>query len=386
MRAYRWLWLLVFGWSMWTLPAQVYRLPQGSKHLFVYNNNFFYDREYSNLIADGYTLAGHRILAGMQFKIDSLWMLQAGVDLTKFWGARTPIPTRFHWAVVFHRGNHRLIIGDLDNRRAHRMYRPLYDEASPLLPGRHETGLQYLYASEKHRVETWLDWHRFIFPRDTFRERLNFGINASLLLRQQGTWEVRLPLQILLHHRGGQINLKGPYLAGKNNIMSVLSGASGLDITYRNNPHTSYRLQLLAFGTTMNTDNPEELGFRKGSAFRIQCDAYMSRWNAGLGYWYARRFSAPLGEAIFQTASRRVDKYMENGEVMDIFKNHREPRRILWDTHLIYHGRINQRLTWQAKAEMFFQPYRSAIEEYEFIYDVVNHTDFLLAASLRYSL
>ncbi len=375
---------------LWTagrsLTAQVYELPQGRWRPFLYNHNFFYDREYTNLIADGYTLAGHRILAGIAFRIDSLWMIQTGLDLTKFWGADTPLHRRFHWSVVFRNRNHTLIIGDLDNRRNHRMLRPLYAEENRLWPARHETGIQYIFQNNRHRLETWLDWHRFILPGDTLREQINFGLNLSYAILQRGQWEIRFPLQIILHHRGGQINMKGRYLQGKNNILSVLSGASGLDFTYRNNPRTSYRLQILTFGHTMNSGNPEELGFRNGRAFLIAMDAYMSRWNAGLEFWQADKFNAPLGEAIYQTVSRRIDKYMDNGRVMPIFALHREPRRILWTSHFAYRGRINDRLTWQAKSELFFQPYRSAIEEYDFIYDVINHVDLLLAASLTYSL
>ncbi len=376
-----WLWLLILG-----LPfagrAQIYRKPAHPKGaLALYNDNFFYDKEYSNLIADGYTLGGHHFILAYGFPVDSSWFVQAGTDAWQFWGNNSRLQVRFHFALVYARGHHKLIIGQLDNRENHRLFRPLYDEEFRLRPDRSETGIQYLWQNSKHRIETWLDWHRFIHQGDTLRERLNWGLSADLRLTETGPWQWHFPVQVLIHHRGGQINLKGHYLKGKNDILSVLSAASGLQVQRRVNAISEVEFSALYFWHGLNSRNPEELGFVRGHAAMARIDWFTAHWNINLSYWDARKFSSPLGEAIYQTASRRVDKYYENGEVMPIFSRHREPHRMLWSSAVRYHTHFSRHLAFRAKVEMFFQPYRSSVP-YPFIRDVVNHTDWLLSARI----
>lgn len=381
MKRFAWLLLLFAGYSG-IATAQVYKPPaKGKTRLALFNDNFFYDKEYSNLIADGYTLAGHRFLLAYRIPIDSSWFVQAGTDAWQFWGNNSRVQARFHFALIYTRGHHKVIIGQPDNRDNHRLFRPLYDEEYHFLPGRTETGIQYLWQNPKHRLETWLDWHRFIRKGDTLRERLNWGLSADIRMAETGPWQWHLPVQVLIHHRGGQINLKGSYLAGKNNILSVLSTATGLQVRRKVNAVSDVEFSALYFTHSMNSNNPEKLGFGRGHAFWARIDWFTAHWNINLSYWDARHFSSPLGEAIFQTASRRVDKYYENGQVMPIFSRHREPHRMLWSTALRYHTHFSKRLAFRAKLEMFYQPYRSSVP-YPFIREVVNHTDLLLSARI----
>lgn len=345
-----------------------------------YNNNFFYDKEYGNFIADGYTLPGHILIPRIHYPLTEHWTLSGGVYAVKFWGNAGKFQTKPLFSLSYRNRRHSWRFGNLTTWEGRPyLWRPLYDEEFRLRPGRLETGAEYHYQTALFSGGFILDWHRFIRPRDTLRERLNFTGFIRPVLFKTHKWQGRLPAQVYIHHRGGQINLKGKYLRGKNDILSVLSAGAGPEILYRLDSRSDVVFFAYAMMHTMNSNNPEELGFRNGKALFTGISWYSTQWSVSFSFWYADRFNAPLGEDIFQTVSRRVDKYYTSGgEPIPIFSRHREPVRQLWINSVRYKKNISKRFSFYAKAECFYQPYRSAIPQYPFLRDVVNHIDLLV--------
>jgi hypothetical protein len=350
-----------------------------------YNNNFFLDKEYYNLIADAYTLAGHKINSGISVRIAGKWKLYGGADLYKFWGDGAKIEIIPVFYIAYKDNNRTFRMGNLNRENNHKMLRPLYDPESAYLPQKTETGLQYIYNDEKNEWELWLDWHRFIRKKDTFRERINLGGRMDYTVARFGRWEWHLPLQFLIHHRGGQINMKGKYMQGKNATFSILTGAAGLTALYRMTGR--HHLHFFVYGLTYltNSSSPEELIYPSGHAAYAGANWFTDNWQAGFAYWYADRFNAPSGEDIFQTVSRKIERYFDdNGEILPVFTGHTESPRILWILSGGFYHNFSQNLTFSAKANIFFQPYYSDIPNRGFIKPVENHADMFILFRISY--
>ncbi len=375
---------LILVWL--NLPAKA----QNSKtHAFrFYNNNFFYDREYSNHIADGLTLPGNLAVAQIQYFISDQWSLQGGIYGLKYWGNNEKFLFKPLISIQFQNKNHFFRMGNLSTWKGRdNLPRPLYDEAFRYLAEALETGMEYRYQSPGFVFGSFLDWHRFIRKKDTVREILNFILHAEKDWFLGHEWHLRVPFTGMIHHRGGQINLKGPYQKGLNSILSVLSLSGGLEFRRKLNKRSDLVFFFDAMMHTMNSDNTEELKFKKGYAFWTGIRWYSAHWSWILSRWKAHRFNSPLGEDIFQTVSRRVDKYFDGqGNVIGHFANHTEPYRELWITGVAYKNSMTKQLDLNTKVEFFYQPYRSAFPGVSYLDDVVNHWDILLSLQLIYRL
>jgi hypothetical protein len=226
-----------------------------------YNNNFLLNKEYYNFIADAYTLAGHLIRPEISFEIHENWRIYAGFEAVKFWGANTKIHIHPVYHLNYKNDNHRFVFGTLNRDKSHKIIAPLMNPEFRLLPARIEWGMQYEYQSENFEAESWMDLHRFIIPEDTVREEINGGLGIRRKIILNRFWEIQLPFQLLAHHRGGQINLKGKFAEGKNATMTVLSGTMGVTFVFKPLKKHHFGIFSNYLFHYVNRRNPEELKF-----------------------------------------------------------------------------------------------------------------------------
>ncbi len=363
-----------------------YILAQSPNNFFSgYGDFFLVNKEYSNLIADGYTWAGFQGELKANHQITGNWHISAGFHLQQLWGNNSPVHVKPLFTLSYSSSSHRFLMGFLDQSVRKKLWQPFYDPEHIYHFDKTETGLQYLYSSPTTEGEIWLDWNRFIHFNDTLRERINFGMRWNRLVFLRGQVEVKWPARLLIHHRGGQINLKGKYLAGKNNILSVLSVGTGPEIIYKKDRFSEWVIFIRGLMHTMNSDNPEELKFKKGYALWMGSGWYSSNFHVGLELWMADKFNSPWGEDIYMSVSRRVDKYFdENGDKQEIFSNYTEPRRILFINRLGYYKNITDRFLFQIGTKLFYQMNKGEIPGYDFLRPVVNHWDMKMYLNFRY--
>ncbi len=378
----------------WLIPFVFLSFPEltsqtGTNSNFAfrfYNDNFFYDREYTNFIADGYTLAGHLILPELNWEIAPNWKINAGFESILYWGNNSRPSFRPVFYLDYRLKKHYFRFGSLDRREGHRIIRPLMQFDYRLNPEKTETGMQYIFNSDKGEAEIWLNWDRFIQKNDTIREQILAGLRFQTQIFAEKKWKLSVPVQLMLMHRGGQINLKGPYLEGKNNNMSVLYGGTGLTYIYKLKEQWDLNLFTYYLFHTMNTNNPEELYFRNGKAVFAGVALYKNRMYIKLAYWHGQRFHAPTGEDIFQSVSKRVDKYFDGNSRLEIFKNYVEPLRKLFVFSTGYYHNINKNLQINFYSSVFLQTNKSDIPGYDFLYPLENQLDYEFLVNFTYEI
>jgi len=343
-----------------------------------WNNNFFYNREYYNLIADSYTLAGHKLRFEGGLRPAPHWHVRGGAEVYAYWGQNVPWRVKPLWYVAYRKDSAEFRMGYLDREGRHGIMAPLMQRDRVYLPEYGEWGMQYRRTEKRWDGEAWVAWQRFIFPGDTVREIINGGIRGDVRIWRRGPWRGILRGQWLVYHRGGQVNLKGRYLEGLNNMLTVFYGAGGLRVMYAAG---GAEWEWFGYGLYhwVNTADAEDLIFGDGRALWTGIAWRYKGWTAGGSFWHANRFNAPTGEDIFQTVSRRVDKYLDdNDKPLPLFARHTEPVRNLWLAGASYGKDISRYMRVRGGLEFFFQPYWSDIPEKENIYPVENQLDGLV--------
>ena len=378
--------ITLFVLQIFYVPAYAQNPLDNKTTFHLYNNNFFHDKEYYNFIADSYTLAGHLIRPEISFKIHENWHLNAGVEAVKYWGINTKIHVNPVFYLDYRYTNHNFRFGTLNRDKSHGIMAPLMDPEFRIRADKVESGMQYQYQTTNLETEVWMDWHRFVRKKDTFREQVNGGIFLRYKIHLNRIVEIQLPVQFTVHHRGGQINLRGRYTEGKNATMTVTSGAMGTALVFKPFTKHHFSVHFNYLFHNINTENTEEFIFPQGKALWGGFDWYTDNWHAGLSYWHAERFNSPLGADIFQTVSRKVERYYEDGQLLRVFSGHTEPLRFLWIAQTGYYHNFSKDFVFKTHLDFYYQPYQVSKPEFPFLKDVYRQLDFLLDVELVYCL
>jgi len=376
----------IIGWFFMSVSmAQITDTLWTFQFRFV-NDNFFYNREYYNLIADSYTLAGQAFDLEVGTEIFPGWTLNGGADVLWYWGQNMYPYIKPVYYLEYRRPDHFFRMGTLDNSRLHKIIRPLMQSDRLYRPDtRLETGMQYVYSTEKVETELWVDWHYFILPQDSLREVIQGGWRLQWHAVNKPQWKLRIPVQFLVHHRGGQINLWGSYNEDLNNLFVVAYGAVGAQLLIPHKQKGEWNVFGYVLGHYVNETNTEDIVFKTGKAVWLGGGWYKNNLKLTLSYWQAWQFNAPTGEDIFQTVSRRVERYVPGETDEKLFSIYAEPVRKLWILEGGYYKNFSPRFTMQLGGNIFYQPYLSFIPGYT-VYPVYRQTDYLFYLNFRYKL
>ena len=358
------------------------RLP-GILMFDVDNLSFIKDNEYFNLIADGYTLFGHQAGISLKYKAQPNYQFTAGLFALKYFGTENFEPVVPFVGLEIKKGNSRFYFGKLYTDDFHQLSGEIYAFERLLDRRRIEHGLQHRFKNTHWQTDTWLEWEHFIHKGDNLRERLNFG-QTTTFRQHFGNWRWKIPLQIYLQHRGGQINVRtNP--GNVNNAIVIANTSIGLSIENKPDNRISAGVKYQYFRHDINTDNPEELLFKSGYAHKMQIFVTYKHWQTFVAYWDANRFVAPKGDDMFQTVSRRVEKYTDNqNQPVSVFKYHTEPHRRLISLTATYQNEIFKNLNLAFVLNAYYQLNRSSIQTPYYHSEVYQHWDYALGLYLQY--
>ena len=359
------------------------KIPAKNLVLNVDNLSFIKDNEYFNLIADGYTLLGNQSEVSLIWQAHQNYSLTGGLYALKYFGTPGFEPLVPFVGLEIKKGNSRFYFGKLYTADLHQLSGEIYAFERLLDQRRIEHGLQHRYKNEHWQTDTWLEWEQFIHKADKRRERLNFG-QTTTFKQNFKQWELRVPLQIYLQHRGGQINVR----TGNNNVNNavvIANSAIGFSLENKLNKLTSAGIKYQYFSHAVNTDNPEELLFKSGYAHKLQIFAKYRHWQTYLSYWQANRFVAPKGDDMYQSVSRRVEKYTDSqNRPVTVFSNHTEPHRKLFSLTTTYRKEIFKDLDLAFVVDAYYQLNKSSIQSAYYTSEVYHQWDYALGLYLRY--
>jgi hypothetical protein len=269
---------------------------------------FHRNLEYSNEIADGYTLFGYQLHPRLVYFPADFIRIEAGALLWQDFGTSGYHQVRPTFTIKLQKPHYQFLFGNLQGTVSHRYIEPLYDVEKVILDPL-ENGVQFIWQRDKLWLDSWVDWERMLYPGDPFREEISGGLSAEqrLLENPQG-WRLSLPVQFTAHHKGGQID------TSPLPIQTLFNGALGLRLQ-RKTEHffwkgwrtENYYLVFKDFS------NEYQLPFKQGKGVYLNAGIDTRPLNVLLSYWNGNGYLAQHGGRLFQSASTslRHPDYLE---------------------------------------------------------------------------
>ncbi len=278
-------------------------LPSDSNSVsFTYQNLFYLrDFEYYNNIQTGWTAFGTWHDARLTLQPHQQIKFQIGAFFQKEFGDLDLNRTIPFFSFEYKKNNSRFLFGMLEGHQNHRLIEPLmhYDQ---VYEHPHEEGIQYKINNKNLWLDLWLDWERRQLINDTNPEKLTGGLSSKInLFSKNKSWKLVAPSQIILAHKGGQLNtVPVP-------ITSTINYAQGLWFEW-NNPSNSHWLQ--QFRTDgyyvghgiMEAENVHP--YNKGHG--ILWNSFLqTKWNVFLSasYWNGHHFVSAKGGQLYESVS-----------------------------------------------------------------------------------
>jgi len=277
-----------------------------NKKLFlgIENTDFVKNNEYFNDICEGYTLIGFGLSPTISYYFTPKFKAEAGFYLLMYFGSDkyalfTPT-IRLQYQINKHFD---LVFGRLFGTVNHRLLDPLYGfdrfYTDPV-----ETGVQFLIDYPFLWGDFWIDWQRFIMPRDTFPEEFSAGYSNQInFLKPDCPWQISVPFQGIIYHKGGQIS---DY---QESLTTILNTAEGITVGRKFRSKFLNSLYLDNYLVTYNELGKPQLPFHNGMGYYASLTAGSKFGSLQVGYWNADKFYAPLGEPLYQSVSRLTDGF-----------------------------------------------------------------------------
>lgn len=293
------------------------------------NISFFKDNEYTGTIMKGYSLPGLWIQPKVVFYPLSNIKLEAGAHLLRYWGA-TKYPSLayqdiakwkgdqfqhgFH-AVPFFRAQMALsdhvniVLGDIYGGANHNLIEPLYNPELNLTADP-EAGLQLLFDSRRFDLDAWVNWESFIFNGDTHQEAFTVGLSSRYKMNDpESRFHFYMPLQVLVQHRGGEIDT-----IYSNSVQTLMNGAIGAGAVW-NTGNPIFRNVNLEFDVAGYYQQAGIIWpYDKGTGLYVRASADIYDFRVKASYWNSHKFISMFGSPFYGAVSTAREGVTYDGQ------------------------------------------------------------------------
>lgn len=275
--------------------------PQDTHRLIlqVTSTQFLKNNEYFSRWVGGYTGIGFFLRPTLTYQPSTQFKLRLGVQGLKYAGLdpfSQVIPIlSFQYAFT---PGYEVIMGHLQGTLNHRLKEPLF-EFDRYYKQNAEYGIQLLGRKPRWNSDTWINWEQFIFQDDPFQEEFIIGHTSEFHLLKKADFELRLPIQLLYLHQGGQIN------SNNDPLVSIANTAGGLLLYFKSDhPYVkNWGAEFLVLGYKDLSHQKQQV-YDGGYGFYPSVHVNTKWVNLTMGYWNGFQFIAPRGEYLFQSVSQ----------------------------------------------------------------------------------
>lgn len=276
---------------------------------------FFRDNEYKGYLSKGYTLPGYRLQPTVSYQPLKNLRVEVGVSMLHYWGANKypnlnysdistwkgdQTQTGFHLLPFFNvqlavSRNFNLILGNIYGGANHRLIEPLYNQENALSADP-EMGVQMQWQTKPLDFDVWVNWESFIFDKDTHQEAFTFGLSTRFKAnRPERRTHVYFPLQVVMQHRGGEINPD----AEQRQVKTWMNAAAGVGVTIHTDNSILTRLNAEADVAYYRQMTGALLPFDNGKGVYLKAEADIWRFCLRGAYWDSSKFISIFGNPLY---------------------------------------------------------------------------------------
>lgn len=295
---------------------------RGELRINVGGMTFFSDLELKTPLLKGYTLPGAWLQPTVSYQPLRSLRLEAGAYMLHFWGSDSYPSTyydgltdasgeggtrhqrAFH-AVPVVRAQLQLsptvamTFGTLYGKASHGLIEPLYSKELNYI-GDPEAGLQVRWETRPLSLDAWVDWQSFIYHGDNRQEAFTFGLSTRLRpSRRAARVQWSIPVQVLFHHQGGEINTEAP----DRQVKTWLNAAAGAQVDVPLRAAFPARLTFEALATYYSQQAGTALPFGSGYGTYARVRAQLARFGLALAWWRAHQFIPIMGSPLYGARS-----------------------------------------------------------------------------------
>lgn len=264
--------------------------------------SYFRDYEFSkSRIQTGYTNFGTWHYPRLAIQPNKWLRIEAGALLQKDFGDRNPQRAEAMFSLQIMQKNFRILFGAIESNLSHRLIEPImsYDRISdrPV-----EEGFQVKYEKNRISADVWLDWELRQKVNADYPEELTGGLSFAYRFSKPGNpWQISLPLQAILPHKGGQLDTT------QSIVTTVLNAAGGLSATWTNPkanaPVSQFRMD--GYVTGYKHFHASNL-YPFESGHGLLANVFIKS-KPGIGFlatwWKGSTYIAPFGAPLYQSVS-----------------------------------------------------------------------------------
>lgn len=276
---------------------------------------FFRDNEYKGCLSKGYTLPGYRLQPTVSYQPLKNLRVEVGVSMLHYWGANKypnlnysdiatwkgdQTQTGFHLLPFFNvqlavSRNFNLILGNIYGGANHRLIEPLYNQENALSADP-EMGVQMQWQTKPLDFDVWVNWESFIFDKDTHQEAFTFGLSTRFKANSpERRTHVYFPLQVVMQHRGGEINPD----AEQRQVKTWMNAAAGVGVTIHTDNSILTRLNAEADVAYYRQMTGALLPFDNGKGVYLKAEAAIWRFCLRGAYWDSSKFISIFGNPLY---------------------------------------------------------------------------------------
>lgn len=287
-----------------TLLENPIELADSATHqigLSVYSNTFFKNNEYFDNITTGYTLFGTQLQTAISYQPHPNIRIQAGMYSRKDFGQDGIQKIEPLFSIKLQKNGYSMLMGNLEGNVSHQLIEPIYNFERFILHPL-ESGLQWKINHKRYWSDTWLNWEVQEYLGSNYQEQLSGGHSSRITLWQNESGShIVLPLQGLISHKGGQIDIDSTPLRTLVNLVG------GIDIQHHNKDKgcllQAWRWQT-HYCLYSELSPTKRMPFEDGAAYYINAQLE-SRYHILLSaaYWKGKHFLSSRGGELFQSAA-----------------------------------------------------------------------------------
>lgn len=308
--------------------------------LSLYNLSYINNTEYFTNIPLSGTLFGYQLIPELKYQPNSRFVIRAGVYVQKEFGRKEYTSLLPTFSVKYKAKQSSYIIGTLEGNINHGFIEPIYDYKL-LLNERLENGFQFFVDTKPYSHDFYINWRKAIHLGDPFKEEFDIGYSANFNVINNKNFQLKVPLQMLYSHKGGQIDNTN------ESLTSLVNDAIGLSMNFNlgnqflqnigfDNYYVNYR----------DISGEKKQPYITGNAYLSHALFKFKYFDIDVRYWNSYGFINPRGNSLFSSVS---EKYI------GLTETHRHLLLLgfIYNTPIFEGGNFNFRIS----------PYRDFIEK-----------------------
>lgn len=261
---------------------------------------FMKNNEYFSPIVKGETFPGTFVSPKLRYQVDNKLRAELGVTSIFFSGEQNKEKThlidevfiRLQYAI---QPNFNLVFGNYYGGVNHKLIEPLYkwEDHFTRTP---ESGIQLIYEDSKYFFDSWLNWEQYIKRGDTVPEILTFGVSSAVKLsKPTSRLQLSIPLQLLINHRGGQIDDSDEKMVVAGNLATGICSEYAIENSFIK----SIGLSAYAVGYYDKLPDQDLRPYENGWGVYPVLTVDANPFKFMTGYWHAKHFYSFGGEPLF---------------------------------------------------------------------------------------